>query len=364
MLKQHLSECKLDVLVYAGARGLFEHVDYVDEVIETPNRPRWKDYFWLVRKIFRRYQVAVITQHADRAHIYGLLSSRCRYGILSKFDPSLLWKKLLLRGFVFHFSTEQIHASHDRLALAHLVLESHFGGKVYKKTLLSPVLYCRPTSLSVSVLPPLFRESSLPLAMIHPASYRSYKDLPVELWSESIRFLREANYKVLLSGAPSPKDQTLCSILKDEFSADMLVFNAAGHTKLADLICILQTSTLFLGVDTVVSHIAASLGIRSLVFFGPSDPSKYGSIPAEYFCHEEPYPPIWASRGNLLASLGSRVLVQRNRNVTIFQAEMSCVPCRKSGCDDRPTGFSDCLQSSDSPLRFAWPKILRHAING
>lgn len=365
LARDQLPEAKIDVLVYSGSRGLFNYIDYVDDVIETPNRPQFKDYAKLLSKVFQRYDLCFVTQHADRPHIYGVLAATQRFGILSRSDPSSWWKKFFLKKFIFHFSDDATHAVSDRVRLVLTAL----GGSVKPlrsgtKILLTPQIWTRPRPDAFDFLPEPFKCHSAPTAVIHPATYRLYKDLPTPMWLSVIQSMRDRGFKVLLTGGPATKDHEVCVHLKSQFLDDPLVINAAGLTNIAQTIALLAQAYIYWGVDTVVSHIAASLGVRSVVFFGPSDPAKYGSVPSGLWVDsQESRGAIWNKRGAAIRFGGTSVLKQTRGNVTIFQSDMACVPCARGGCLNSVTSHSDCLQSDQSTLRAAWSEIIGSVIN-
>jgi heptosyltransferase-3 len=89
---------------------------------------------------------------------------------------------------------------------------------------------------------------------------------------------------------------------------------------------------LYVGPDTVVTHMAAGLGVPTVALFGPSNPVKWG-----------PWPRGADPRINPWQRTGSQV----NGNVRLLQGQAHCVPCMQEGCERRLESFSDCLQHLD-----------------
>jgi heptosyltransferase-3 len=92
---------------------------------------------------------------------------------------------------------------------------------------------------------------------------------------------------------------------------------------------LLARAQLFVGVDTIVSHLAAAAGISTVVLFGPEDPAIWGPWPSQ---REGFAPPRYNAKGNCYAG-----------NVAILHSSMPCVPCRQLGCENRAGSRSACL---------------------
>jgi heptosyltransferase-3 len=92
------------------------------------------------------------------------------------------------------------------------------------------------------------------------------------------------------------------------------------------------------GTDTVITHMAAALGVPTVALFGPSNPVKWGPWPKGYCREGSPY----VMRGT-----------QRAGNVILLQGNGECVPCREEGCDRHIGSFSRCLLelSADEVIR-------------
>jgi heptosyltransferase-3 len=81
----------------------------------------------------------------------------------------------------------------------------------------------------------------------------------------------------------------------------------------------------YVGMDTVNMHMAAALGKRVFAVFGPTKPFQ------------------WAPWSNALQSHAHESKpVQTYGKITLFQADIPCVPCGLAGCDDND-GIAECL---------------------
>ena len=97
---------------------------------------------------------------------------------------------------------------------------------------------------------------------IHPFSRIKLKDWSVSKWKELCRYLIEKNYDIVVLGSE-----------KDFKSAELLTFsnkihNLCGKTNLSETISVINSSKLFIGIDSGLIHIAAVLGKKSILLNG------------------------------------------------------------------------------------------------
>ena len=106
--------------------------------------------------------------------------------------------------------------------------------------------------------------------------------------------------------------------------------NLVGRVTLPQLGYLLTRAGLYVGTDTAVSHMAAAVGVPSVVLFGPSNPVKWGPWPKDFpaTAHSP-----WSTKGT-----------QRQGNVLLLQGEGDCVPCLAEGCERHIKSLSECLQ--------------------
>jgi heptosyltransferase-3 len=109
--------------------------------------------------------------------------------------------------------------------------------------------------------------------------------------------------------------------------------NLAGRLSLSQSACLLSRARLYVGPDTVMTHIAAAVGAPSVALFGPSNPVKWGPWPQGYAQAQNPY----RRRGT--QSVG---------RVTLLQGPGECVPCMEEGCERNIRSLSACLQNLGS----------------
>jgi heptosyltransferase-3 len=75
---------KIDFLGFTESISILNGHSYINELIGTSKRPNKSEYWNLLKRLYQNYDLALITQPTDRAHLFGLISAKKRYGIVDK----------------------------------------------------------------------------------------------------------------------------------------------------------------------------------------------------------------------------------------------------------------------------------------
>jgi heptosyltransferase-3 len=94
--RERWPDAAIDVLGFEGTLGMLRGNPDVRELIATPARLGWRGGLRLARRLWRRYDLALVAEASDRAHLMGALASSHRAGILPVRGSSNGWKKRLL----------------------------------------------------------------------------------------------------------------------------------------------------------------------------------------------------------------------------------------------------------------------------
>jgi heptosyltransferase III len=324
---------------FLGYRGkldmLYGNPD-VAEIIETSNRPSFGEYLSLFNRLFQRYDLAIITQPSDRAYIYGLASAFRRVGILgghpqgkdvedkskrSKSKKQNAWKKMICMHTVTVDYFNQ-HVITEKLRLLEVFFRN--PAELFSK----PIAVTPPDGEPLT--PSIANSLVQPYVVIHPGPLTAYKRWPLAHWQQLITYLVKKDLQVVLSASPAKQDvqlnQDIISLLDDQTAAK--VINAAGKLSIPQAGTMLRGATLYIGVDTSITHLAAACNIPTITLFGATPPTNFGPWP-NGFVGKQPYQ--------------LRARSQTVGNVTILQGPGECVPCRKAGCFDRADSNSECL---------------------
>jgi heptosyltransferase-3 len=134
--------------------------------------------------------------------------------------------------------------------------------------------------------------------------------------------------EIVLTGGNSSDELEYISLLRHSLPHDTVT--VAGKVTLGGVAHLLRKASVYVGLDTAVTHMAAASGIPTIALYGPTNPVKWGPMP------------------NNLSSSGrspyKRKGSQTVKNVFLLQGQGECVPCHEEGCDRRIDSLSKCLQ--------------------
>jgi heptosyltransferase-3 len=309
-------QARIDVLGFEGTLGMLRGNPDVHAVIGVPARLRPRSLWALLRRIRRRYDLALVADPGDRAHLIGWLASRQRSVLLPQEGGSNWWKKRGARHVVrIAGDLGEVHVVQEKLEL----LAPWGGGGKVTPQLVGP---------ASEPLPPVLKDRLAPgYIVVHTPSMWPYKQWPLDHFRELIALLALAGRQVVLTGGPSDNDRDAVAAMQGAASEASLV--DAGLLNFNQLATLLRGAALYIGPDTSVSHLAAACGIPVLAIFGPTNPQRWAPWPALR---------AWEPM-----KLHRRSEVQTAGQVTIVQATLPCVPCGKAGCEDHRQSRSDCL---------------------
>lgn len=315
---------RIDVLGFQGTLGMLAGNADINETIETPARPGWHGYWQLVRQIWRRYDLALITQPGDRAHLLGFIASSTRSGLMPVANRSNWWKRRLLTNAVdISGDLGEIHVTAEKLALLDTWLPA--GNRI--PVVVPPAGQPLPGDLALKAS----------YVVVHAPSMWEYKQWPLEYYAQVVKGLLEQGQQVILTGSGSERDLACVKRLRSLGQAPDLL-DLSGQLNFMQLRTLLDGAALYIGPDTSVSHLAAATGIPVIAIFGPTNPLRWAPWPAR------------AEAQELFQRSAGR---QTAGNVTVLQGPQACVPCGRAGCDNHLDSRSDCLSAIPPALVLA-----------
>jgi heptosyltransferase-3 len=318
-IKTKWPNAQIDFLGYDNSLSMLNGNKDLNNLIGTKPKPNFTDYLKQFFQLFKRYDLAVITQPSDRAYVYGLIAAKQRVGVIPV-EPKLNWwkKKISLHNVEVDYFHQHVITEKLRLLEPFVAKEELFGHPISVKP---PSPANLPSEIQLQL--------SESFVVIHPTPLTAYKRWPLANWVELIESLSKT-HQIVLSGAPIPQDRELNQAIIDLLSdtAKKNILNLDGRLKLDQLGTVLRKAKMYIGVDTSVTHLAASCNTPTITLFGATPPTNFGPWP-NGFTGKQPY------------ALKARS--QKIGNVTILQGPGDCVPCRKAGCEDRSDSRSDCL---------------------
>jgi heptosyltransferase-3 len=322
--KARWPDAEIDVLGFSGTLGILNGNPDVHAFVEVPPGSGWLRSLGLIRRLWRRYDLAFIAQYSDRAHLYGAVAARHRSGLVLSDRRDSWWKRALL--------DHAVTVDHDQ---THAVLE--------KLRLIAP---WQPAPAAIRVTPP--PGAALPEALrarlaarhvvVHVPTLVRYKQWPIEHHVTLVRALAEEGLQVLLSGGPSEADRARTAAVLaggGDAAAGDRVIDVAGTLDLNQLATLLKGAALYIGPDTSITHLAAAVETPIVAIYGPIDPRLWGPWPQG---HGPTQPYV------------ERALEQHAGRTVLLQGDQPCVPCSRAGCDRHNDSRSECLETL-SPWR-------------
>jgi len=292
----------IDVLVSDGQEGILEGNRDVDTVLTVAPRPGVRDLCALVRKLWRKYDIAISNGADDRAYLFLWLFGRKRVAVSLK--NSAAWKRWIT------------FASIEDESVTHALLRNNGLGNLlgYESCYtVFPPRIDKTTSDAAAVQDLI--NCNRRFAVLHLDARLPYKRWRNDGWSDVAQFLVAEGIKVYLTGGSGTEERRyLRSIMESmpESTVDL-----SGKLRLAEVSELIANCEIYVGIDTVNSHIAAAQGARTVVLFGPEDPCRWGPWPRGFESSAGP----WIRNGS-----------QRIDNVLIVQAATQCDTCEKGEC--------------------------------
>lgn len=315
--RERWPQSRIEVLGFEGTLGMLRGNPDVDALIEVPARLGPAGGLRLLRRLWRSYDLALVTDAGDRAHLMGWIAAPRRSGIVPASSASNWWKKLLLEHVVI--------AAGD-LGSEHVALE--------KQSLLDPWLDGRDKGRPQVIVPP---QAPLPAdaqaalvpgyVVVHAPSMWPYKQWPIRHFEALVQALLAPGRQVVLTGSSSERDQECIAPLR-RLAEPPRLLDLSGRLDFNQLATLLGKAALYIGPDTSVSHLAGASGVPVIAILGPTNPMRWAP---------------WPARAETRALFAKSAGVQRVGNVTVMQGGLACVPCGRAGCEDHRQSRSDCL---------------------
>jgi len=313
--KMRWPSARIDVLGFAGTLGMLRGNPDIGELIEVQPGSGWRQSWPLIRRLWRRYDLALIAQYTDRAHLYGWIAARVRSGQVPD-EPRAWWKRALLEHAVV-LGAAQSHVLIEKMRL----LEPWM--RAQDATVIAPAAAALPEAIAASL--------RAPYIVLQVPTLVHYKQWPLAHNVSLVRSLVGEGVQVVLTGGPAPGDRAMVTEVA-QVAPPPLVVDAGGQLDLNQMTTLLQGAAAYVGPDTSITHLAAACGIPVVALYGPIDPRLWGP---------------WPAGGPLAVPYERHALRQSARNVILLQGTPACVPCNSAGCDRHNDSHSECLDTMD-----------------
>lgn len=296
-IRAKFPQARISVLTSSLTRGLIQGCAYIDNIIVYDNQRKDKGLlgFWRLGGTLRKFSFDLVVdlQNNKTSHILSFLSAAFkRYGYDNKKLSFLLNYKIKDKkepiSPVKHqlqvlklFGVDQIE---EKLELGPSFLDEEYANNFLAKNWI--------------------RENQILIGLNIGSSKKWLtKRWPLENWAKLCDELaKKNNWRTVITGEKN--DLTLAKELIKQVKTKPII--AVGQTSLTQLAALIKKCQVYLTSDSAPLHIALSMGVDCLAFFGPTDPAR----------HTIPDPKL-----------------------TILQSKLKCAPCYKARCADL-----DCLK--------------------
>lgn len=301
-VKQAFPRASIEALVFAGTEGILSGNPDLAGVICISEPPTLREFAALLRKIARRYDLALSAQTGDRPTFLAVLAGRASAGPLEPTKLLTAIKRCALSRSYLSDRTDHRVADHLRLA--------DVLGIPGRAEIVCPQGVVRPGLLPTH-----------PYAIVHAAPKYTYKRWTSEGWRKLAGALHARGLATIVIGAGSDRAYL------DAVWRHCDVTRLDGALDWPEISALIGGARVYVGPDTAVTHLAAATGTPTVALYGPTDPRIWGPWPAGGL--ERP----WDAAGT----------IQRRGNVWLVQNPLPCLPCQLEGCERRLDSHSRCL---------------------
>jgi heptosyltransferase-3 len=317
-LKTAWPQAKIDVLVFENTRDILSNHPDIHNIISVPKGlSKLQNFRWLI-SMWHKYDLSISALTSDRATMYAWLTGKQKIGLLDE-STKQTWKKWLLDDWITFDNSNTHTISMGLMLSSRLGLAPQFNINV-KWTLSDEKLVGNLLNFNAI-------QDNQRYAVLHTYPKFSYKMWSSEGWLNLASWLDEQNIIIILTGSKDSSEMLYIQELLAKLPQTALSF--AGQLNFPQMAYLLKKATVYVGPDTVATHLSAALGTPTVALFGPSNPVKWGPWPKGY--HEMSSP--WVMKKPY----------QKVNNVTLLQGLSDCVPCYLEGCDKHINSRSKCL---------------------
>lgn len=308
-LRKAIPLATIDMLVFRGTEGIVAGNPDVDSVLTLPQRPSKRELFALMRRLRRRYDLAISTQSGDRPTLLAYIAGRHRIGFVPSEGGGAWWKSRALDVAVV--SKPDNHRVPELLRLADALGMTS-----------SPDIVC-PVGSAAPSIAPLGRGERY--AVLHANPMYQFRRWTDEGWRSLARALTDRGLIVFVTGGPDAAERAYLDALWGPL--DPPVHRLDGVLDWPQLAVLISGAAVYVGPDTSMTHLAAGTGCPTVAIYGPASPHRIGPWPV----------------GGLDEAWAPARRIQRRGNVWVVQNPLPCLPCEKLGCDGHYQSRSRCL---------------------
>lgn len=264
LLLQQFSSAAIDFLANRGTGEFLEKDPRIRQVIYSDKWQKsskgWESGY--LTQLFRRYDLAITLNTADRGAVAVAVAGRSlRVGFYQKDKPAASWLRKLLYTHPLEFCADQ------HIVLANRQIAATLG--IPCERLEVKLFWDEADQAQVSAK---LADGNLPVPylVIHPFARWRYKYWETHRFAEvSDRLARQHRLRPVWTSSPDPVENALLQEAAAECSIKPLLI--PGTLSLNQMGCLLDGAALYIGLDTAITHIAASTGVPTVALYGPTE---------------------------------------------------------------------------------------------
>lgn len=264
LLLQQFPTAAIDFLANRGTGELLEKDPRIRRVIYSD---KWQKSSagpasGYLARLFRRYDLAISLNTADRGAVAVAVAGRSyRVGFYQQDKPAASWLRKLLYTHPLELHVDQ------HIVLANRQIAAALGLSCER---LEVKLFW-DASDKVEVISKLAENNlSDPYLVIHPFARWRYKYWDTHRFAEvSDRLVRQHRLRPVWTSSPDKEEIALLQDAAARCSIKPLLI--PGTLSLNQMGCLLEGAALYIGLDTAITHIAASTGVPMVALYGPTE---------------------------------------------------------------------------------------------
>jgi len=296
----------IDMLVNEDTVNIAKTMPNIRRIISFSYERKRADRFTqereILRKIFRKYDYSINLTASDRSVLYAIFASKYSISAIESSKKKNFWKRFFLKKY-YYFSDSR-HILENNFMPLKILNISH-------KKIVSKIPLESKSLLKIKKLLDLNKIGQF--LIFHPAAQYEYKIYPEDSRLKLLNLLNKLNAKIVITGGSSRNDLKIKKCLP---KLDNIV-DLIGQTSFEEYMALSELSIGYIGMDTVNMHIAASQNKKVFAIYGPTNTR------------------MWSPWSNITKSAATNTPpLQQYGNVTLFQANLNCVPCGKAGCNN------------------------------
>lgn len=316
-LRRAYPKAVIDVLVSNDKGGMLEGNPDYNTLISVAEHPNFSEYQILFKQILRHYDLAISTLAGDRPLIYALLAAPKRVSIVPPKRWQDIWKRMSVYSWT-ELDNQNTHTIIQNLLLADLL------GIARCYEVVTPQAIDSIDKLEQYVP---FAWQKQAFAVLHLLPMWHYKRWTIKGWKTLIQHLIQLGLRIVLTGGNSQVEK---AYLREALSnLPNTVINLAGQLRFSDVAQLIRASSIYIGPDTAVTHLAAATGTATVALYGATNPLKWAPWPFHYAINQTPF----QQKG-----------IQKVDNVLLIPGKGTCVPCHQEGCERHKQSYSRCLE--------------------